>query len=58
MFRIAICDDENYYRDRLGDILKSYAVENNLEFDILYFEFFYEGPDMINFVLLMFLYNN
>lgn len=38
MFRIAICDDENYYRDRLGDILKSYAVENNLEFDILYFE--------------------
>lgn len=38
MFRIAICDDEAHCRERLGVILRKYAADNSLDFDILYYE--------------------
>lgn len=38
MFRIAICDDESYYRDQLCRVLQEYAADHGQEFEILSFE--------------------
>ncbi len=37
MFRIAICDDESQYLDRLGQFLSRFAGEKGMEFEILAF---------------------
>lgn len=38
MLKIAICDDEKYYRDRIENLLKAYLQEHNLNAELVLFQ--------------------